>query len=87
MLRVGLRCGFSINTPGPVDMVGAGMTVGVFAHVAEFVTNATAGASVEEESGCALQIVQEYTVGIGAAAGATINFNDRTSSLASPKPH
>ncbi|KAL2264068.1 hypothetical protein VTK26DRAFT_2854 [Humicola hyalothermophila] len=79
VLRVGLTAGFSINTPGPFDMIGAGVEVGVFAHVAEFLTNATAGDVVEKANDdCKLRVVQEYTFGVGAAAGATINFLDNT---------
>ena len=55
----------------------SGVEVGVHAHVAEFLTNVTAGDVLEAEEGCALRIIQEYTLGIGAAAGATVQFNGR----------
>ncbi|KAL2163817.1 hypothetical protein VTH06DRAFT_5876 [Thermothelomyces fergusii] len=49
-----------------------GMEVGVFAHVAEFLTNITGGAEQAAEEGCAVRVVQEYTLALGAGAGATI---------------
>jgi hypothetical protein len=56
----------------------AGVEVGVFAHVAEFLTNVTGGALLAAEEGCALKILQEYTLALGAAAGATIALGERT---------
>ncbi|KAL2167198.1 hypothetical protein VTG60DRAFT_1610 [Thermothelomyces hinnuleus] len=49
-----------------------GMEVGVFANVAEFLTNITGGAEQAAKEGCAIKIVQEYTLALGAGAGATI---------------
>lgn len=87
ILRVGMHAGLSIDLPAPgiVDLIddildiGAGMEVGVFAHLAEFTTNATGGAvAVAEDDGCALRLVEEYTLALGAAAGATVEFRDHT---------
>ncbi|GAB1316982.1 Mid2 domain-containing protein [Madurella fahalii] len=75
ILRVGMHAGLSVGTPSVFEDildVGAGMEMGVFAHLAEFVTNVTAGADLEEEENCRLKLVEEYTLGLGAAAGATV---------------
>ena len=56
----------------------AGVEVGVFATVAEFLTNITGGALLAAEDGCALKIVEEYTLALGAVAGATLAIMDHT---------
>ncbi|KAL2015089.1 hypothetical protein VTK56DRAFT_6321 [Thermocarpiscus australiensis] len=56
----------------------AGMEVGVYAHVAEFLTNITGGANLAAQDGCDLKIIQEYTLGLGATAGATLAIADHT---------
>jgi hypothetical protein len=57
----------------------AGMDVGVYAHVAEFLTNVTGGAALAaQDHGCDLKIVEEYTLGVGATAGATLRIADHT---------
>ncbi|KAK6838094.1 hypothetical protein PG987_006375 [Apiospora arundinis] len=53
----------------------AGIEVGVFAHVAEFVTNVTVPSSNpdrKDHGDCALRVMESYQLAIGAAAGATV---------------
>ncbi|KAK4233903.1 hypothetical protein C8A03DRAFT_19102 [Achaetomium macrosporum] len=87
ILRVGMHAGFDISSDkllvgNPFDRtewtVTAGVEVGVFAHVAEFLTNITGGAEQAAEDGCAVNIVQEYTLALGAVAGATLAVADHT---------
>ena len=56
----------------------AGVEVGVFAAIAELLTNITGGALLAAEDGCALKIVEEYTLALGAVAGATLAVGDHT---------
>ncbi|KAK3683014.1 hypothetical protein B0T22DRAFT_531038 [Podospora appendiculata] len=56
---------------------GAGVEVGVFAHLAEFATNITSLNS-PDASGCSVRVAEEYTLAIGAAAGATVFYNEHT---------
>ncbi|KAK3690365.1 hypothetical protein B0T22DRAFT_528929 [Podospora appendiculata] len=82
-LRLGVHAGFSVESPKldiPGDSLfrfGAGVEVGVFAHLAEFATNITS-LSVPDASGCRVRVAEEYTLAIGAAAGATAFFDDHT---------
>jgi hypothetical protein len=87
ILRVGMHAGFDISSEkllvgNPFDKtewtVTAGVEVGVFAHVAEFLTNITGGAEQAAEKGCAVNVVQEYTLALGAHAGATLAVADHT---------
>jgi hypothetical protein len=48
--------------------------------VAEFLTNITGGALLAAEEGCGLNIVEEYTLAVGAAAGATVAVGEVSSS-------
>lgn len=81
VLRVGVHAGFNIvspsippitvfNTTLEIPSVGGGIEVGVFANVAEFITNIT----LAPEEDCKLKVVQSYQLALGAAAGATINI-------------
>lgn len=93
ILRVGMHAGLTLSTPdwktfitsfsfsdavADILDVSAGMEMGVFAHIAEFVTNITAGTALEEEEGCKFKLVEEYTLGIGAHAGATVQLLGET---------
>ncbi|AEO67572.1 uncharacterized protein THITE_53601 [Thermothielavioides terrestris NRRL 8126] len=61
------------------DLFFVGMEVGVYANVAELLTNITGGADLAAaENGCELKIAQEYTLGVGAFAGATVGIGDHT---------
>ncbi|KAF2279884.1 uncharacterized protein EI97DRAFT_390529 [Westerdykella ornata] len=84
-LRVGVHAGFQLVSPSipeftlfdrtvALDSVGGGIEVGVFANVAEFITNVT----FAPEEDCKLQVVQSYQLALGAAAGATIAIGDNT---------
>ncbi|RFU81353.1 hypothetical protein TARUN_870 [Trichoderma arundinaceum] len=85
ILRLEARIGISFKTfvsalPIPdkdlgVFDVGAGVEARVYANVAQFVTNITLGevdSLKKRDDDCQLSIAQEYTFGIGAAAGASL---------------
>ena len=91
ILRVGMHAGFDITSEQLIPkyiiakdewrkkaQFNAGVEVGVFATVAEFLTNITGGALLAAEDGCDLKIVEEYTLALGAAAGATLAIMDHT---------
>ncbi|KAK4499719.1 hypothetical protein PRZ48_010237 [Zasmidium cellare] len=80
-LRVGAHAGLTLSTPdGPTIgnhsfSAGGGIEVGVFANVAEFTTNVTAQ---PDSPDCPLQAAQSYQLALGAAAGATVAFDQHT---------
>lgn len=79
-LRVGIHTGIEIATPDLPDALnvtsaGCGIEVGVFANIAEFTTNVT---YVPEDEECVLGVAQSYQLALGAAAGATVHFGERT---------
>ncbi|UNI16479.1 hypothetical protein JDV02_002910 [Purpureocillium takamizusanense] len=91
VLRLQLRTGFSIRTLDPgikVDIgdlstdqlkASAGIEARVYANVAEFVTNVTLpGSGSDSQPACALKVVQDYKLAIGAAAGASLAFLGNT---------
>lgn len=75
-----MHCGVEVEKPkatgfdalaeklGPLD-VSAGIEVAVFANVAEFLTNVT---YEPDDKDCQLKVIQEYNLGVGALAGASI---------------
>ncbi|KAL2194248.1 hypothetical protein P885DRAFT_43434 [Corynascus similis CBS 632.67] len=69
-----IRSGFHLQLEDPVGFNIAlfGKNVSSLILVAEFLTNITGGVEQAAKEDCALKIVQEYTLGLGAAAGATI---------------
>ncbi|KAK3387374.1 hypothetical protein B0H63DRAFT_469896 [Podospora didyma] len=81
VLRVGAHAGFKLGTPSisilGVDVPGAsaGVEAGVFAHIAEFVTNVQARPN---DVACKLRVVEEYTMALGAMAGATVGLGPGT---------
>ena len=82
VLRLGLHAGFQLsNNPvdGIVDKfmpeVSGGIEVGIFANVAEFVTNIT---YQPEEEECKRNVVQSYQLALGAKAGATVAIGTDT---------
>ncbi|KAE9364300.1 hypothetical protein N431DRAFT_563636 [Stipitochalara longipes BDJ] len=82
LLRVGITAGLDISTP--TDTIGdislgfsAGVVAAVFADVAQFVTNITAAPS-NDDNKCDFQVLQEYTMLLGANAGATLALGDHT---------
>jgi hypothetical protein len=79
LLRISVKFGIEVDTKAinakfPYE-VSSGIEVGVFADVAQFVTNVTAAPHDEE---CALQVVEEYTMLLGANAGASIAVDDHS---------
>ncbi|TWU78601.1 hypothetical protein ED733_004593 [Metarhizium rileyi] len=76
LLRLQLRAGLSlplIDSPIDVFDVAAGIEARVYADVAQFVTNITAPADRDGRSvDCALHVVQDYKLAVGAAAGASV---------------
>ncbi|KAL3963445.1 hypothetical protein ACCO45_000449 [Purpureocillium lilacinum] len=87
VLRLQLRTGFSIKAfDSGIDIkigdfspnqltASAGIEARVYANVAEFVTNVTTQAPEGDgKPACALRVIQDYKLAIGAAAGATLGF-------------
>ncbi|TVY40164.1 hypothetical protein LSUB1_G002141 [Lachnellula subtilissima] len=79
LLRVGVHAGFHVATPSELTIAGikideasAGVEVGVWIDVAEFVTNVTKTPK-GDTSGCELRIVEAYSLALGANAGATVS--------------
>jgi hypothetical protein len=71
VLRIGAQVGFEITPGAAIDVfpaVSGGIEVGVFANIAEFVTNVTAASGDDECN----HIKQGYQFAIGAQAGATV---------------
>jgi hypothetical protein len=82
VLRFQLKAGLELQTPNVTVLdkdlaFGAGVEMNVFANLAEFVTNIT-GPSTNNANGCDLEVVQYYEFNLGAAAGATLAFGDRS---------
>jgi hypothetical protein len=81
VLRVGIHAGIAFQTPsinlfGHTFSFGSGIEAGVFANVAEFVTNVTTAAG-GSSGNCELQVVEYYEFAVGAAAGATVSVGTR----------
>lgn len=57
-----------------IPAAGGGIEVGVFANVAEFITNVT----FAPEEDCKLKVVQSYQMALGAVAGATVAIGTNT---------
>jgi hypothetical protein len=76
LLRVGAQAGLEVGTP-PFSIFGqslgasTGVKAGVWADVAELITNVTAAPS-GDTSGCALRVKEIYSMALGAAAGASL---------------
>lgn len=80
-----MHAGISFGTPFPIDIPGPrdlsasfGVEVGVFAHVAELATHITPGTIGTGKDDCQLAVRQEYTLAVGAGAGATVAFLNKT---------
>ncbi|KAL2823431.1 hypothetical protein BDW59DRAFT_148614 [Aspergillus cavernicola] len=79
LLQLEASVGFEIAPPdslGVLEVVGfsAGIGTEVFAYVADFLFQVDA--STDEDAECAVEAVAEYTLAVGAAAGATIAVAD-----------
>ncbi|KAG5804541.1 hypothetical protein H9Q74_008774 [Fusarium xylarioides] len=82
VLRVGVKAGFEIASPevsiagNTIAHVGGGVEVGVFANIAELITNVTL--STDEDDDCNFRVEEVYQLAVGAAAGASIAIDDIT---------
>ncbi|KAF5247214.1 hypothetical protein FANTH_6471 [Fusarium anthophilum] len=82
VLRVGVKAGFEIASPEvsiagkTIAHVGGGVEVGVYANIAELITNVTL--STDEDNDCGLRVEEVYQLAVGAAAGASIAIDDMT---------
>ncbi|EWZ84317.1 hypothetical protein FOCG_11741 [Fusarium oxysporum f. sp. radicis-lycopersici 26381] len=82
VLRVGVKAGFEIASPEvsiagkTIFHVGGGVEVGVFANIAELITNVTL--STDEDNDCSLRVEEVYQLAVGAAAGASVAIDDIT---------
>lgn len=74
LLRIGARAGFDVGSPELSFSSGA--EVGVWANIAEFITNVTAGPTAD--SNCKIIVEEVYSMAIGAQAGATLAIADYT---------
>jgi hypothetical protein len=82
LLRIGVKAGLELGTPTetvggyPLDF-STGLEAGVWADVAQFITNVTA-APAGNGSTCELRVVEEYSMLLGANAGATVAIGEHT---------
>ncbi|KAL4738950.1 hypothetical protein BDV11DRAFT_188753 [Aspergillus similis] len=74
LLLLEASVGFEIASPDSVlaeiASFSAGIGAEVFAYVADFLVQADASSS--DDADCAVEVVAEYTLAVGAAAGATV---------------
>jgi hypothetical protein len=81
-LRVGIQVGFEISSSDvsiagkDIFHIGAGIEMGVYANIAELITNVTL--STDEDDQCNLRVEEAYRLAVGAAAGASIAIEDIT---------
>ncbi|KFY79833.1 hypothetical protein V499_01266 [Pseudogymnoascus sp. VKM F-103] len=80
ILRLGIRSGLEFSTPtsfigGIPVKFSTGIEAGVWADVAKLVTNVTAAPDRED---CPLQVVEEYTMLVGANAGASLAIGEHS---------
>ncbi|KAK6709725.1 hypothetical protein SNK05_004199 [Fusarium graminearum] len=82
VLRVGIQAGFEISSSDvsiagkDIFRIGAGIETGVYANIAELITNVTL--STEEDDQCGLRVEEAYQLAVGAAAGASVAIEDIT---------
>ncbi|KAG5981310.1 hypothetical protein E4U55_003087 [Claviceps digitariae] len=83
LLRLSVRAGFTFDTydlhvavAGKELRLAAGIDARAYVNVAEFTTNITAqcDSGLQSSDVCALHVVQDYRLAVGAAAGATVEF-------------
>ncbi|CAM1509653.1 Fc.00g033920.m01.CDS01 [Cosmosporella sp. VM-42] len=83
VLRLGVTAGFEVASPGlsianvEVTEASAGVEVGVFANIANFITNVTVSPNGDDDN-CTLRVIESYEMAIGAAAGASVALGDHT---------
>ncbi|KAJ4115313.1 hypothetical protein NW768_011165 [Fusarium equiseti] len=81
-LRVGIQAGFEISSSDvsiagkDIFRISAGIEMGVYANIAELITNVTL--SMDEDDQCGLRAEEAYRLAVGAAAGASIAIEDIT---------
>ena len=74
-LRLGIHTGLSIDLPEITNgTLGAGAEAGIFANIAEFTTEVKV--NLDDDDNCDLSAVQAYQIALGAAAGASVFFED-----------
>ena len=75
---MGVHSGIKLDTFGVGKLkASTGIDLGVYANVAEFATYVD-GSSVADDKGCHLRVREEYTLALGAAAGATLVLGTHT---------
>lgn len=78
LLKVGCHIGVDFEAPKLGDLsASGGIELALYTDIAEFTTHIT-GSNTGDSSGCELRIVEEYTLALGAAAGATVALNTHT---------
>ncbi|KAK0107895.1 hypothetical protein ONS96_003682 [Cadophora gregata f. sp. sojae] len=82
ILRIGLKAGLVLSTPDAIDKsllnlfdAAAGIEGGVWLDIAEFKTNITSS-PVSDDNDCELRVIEEYTMALGANAGARLECGD-----------
>ncbi|KAJ4309544.1 hypothetical protein N0V84_011448 [Fusarium piperis] len=82
ILRVGVQAGFEVGSNEltiygkDVAKVGAGVEMGLYANMAEFVTNVTL--SMDEDDDCRLHVEEGYQLAVGLAGGASVAIQNAT---------
>jgi hypothetical protein len=82
VLRVGIQAGFEISSTDvsiagkDIFRIGAGIETGVYANIAELITNVTL--STHEGDQCGILVEEAYQFAVGATAGASIAIKDNT---------
>ncbi|KAE8453288.1 hypothetical protein EG329_011355 [Mollisiaceae sp. DMI_Dod_QoI] len=82
LLRIGAHAGLDIGTPpfsvfGETFSASTGAEVGIYADIAEFITNITV-VPPGHSSECELFVQEVYSMAIGAKAGATVAIDSQT---------
>ncbi|KAG8665015.1 uncharacterized protein FPOAC1_012993 [Fusarium poae] len=82
VLRVGIQAGFEISSSDvsiagkDIFRIGAGIETGVYANIAELITNVTL--STDGDDQCGIRVAEAYQFAVGATAGASIAIEDIT---------
>ncbi|KAI8654611.1 hypothetical protein NCS57_01207700 [Fusarium keratoplasticum] len=82
ILCVGVQVGFEVGSNDltilgkGVAKVGAGVEMGLYANIAEFITNVTL--SMDEDDDCRLHVEEGYQLAVGLAGGASVAIQNAT---------
>ncbi|RSL59952.1 hypothetical protein CEP54_007052 [Fusarium duplospermum] len=82
ILCVGVQAGFEVGSNDltifgkDVAKVGAGVEMGLYANIAEFITNVTL--SLDEDDDCRLHVEEGYQLAVGLARGASVAIQNAT---------